>query len=242
MIIDFHSHIKRNMREKRFEIDELLEDMKRNNITKRCVSAIDGPGIREQNEYVKTIISEHNNLYGFAIINPKEENALEELKNIINTGVFSGIEFNGFYHGYNPESCELLDDIFEVLSGTNLLIKIFTGIGANGVPQQWTKWIKKYNNMKFIMLHMGCFDYGYSCVDLAMDYNNVYLETSNQYEVQIFHKAFENIEPERILFGSQYPNKFTKNSINLFEYFNLDKDILDKIFYSNADRLLNNEN
>ncbi|CCG56736.1 amidohydrolase family protein [Brachyspira pilosicoli WesB] len=239
MIIDFHSHIKRNIKENRFEIEELLEDMKKNHVDKRCVSAIDGPSIREQNEYVKNIVLEHDNLFAFAVINPKEENSIKELEYIIDSNIFYGIEFNGFYHGYNPESCEFLDDIFNMISKTKLIVKIFTGICANGVPQQWTRWIKQYNNIKFVMLHMGCFDYGYSCVDLAMDYKNVYLETSNQYEVQIFNKAFQNIEAERILFGSQYPNKFTKNSISLFDYFNLDKNVLNKIFFENANKLLN---
>ncbi len=64
---------------------------------------------------------------------------------------------------------------------------------------------------------MGCFDYGYGCVELAKEYSNIWLETSNQYEVQILKKALMTVSEDKVLFGSMYPERFTRCSLDVFD-------------------------
>jgi hypothetical protein len=239
MIIDFHSHINKNPKTGEYEEEELLKDMEQNQIDIRVVSTLEGRSTKDINNYISDFVSRHENkLIGFANINPKEYNCAEETKRALQLKGIYGVEFNSFEHGYFPDNCESLIKILDIVNYYNVPVKVFTGIGAMSMPQQWAIYAKKYPNINFIMLHMGCFDFGYSCVDLALKYENIFVETSNQYEAQILRKAFNNLPENKIIFGTQYPNKFTKNSIDLFDIFELSDEFLEKIYYQNAKNIL----
>lgn len=239
MIIDFHAHLKRDYIEDGYDVAALLADMKENKIDKRVVSAMEGSGIYEQNNAVSQIIMAYpEKLIGFAVIDPKKEDSVEEMKRVTMLKGIKGVEFNSFEHGYFPENCPNLDPILNIISEIGWPVKVYTGTGANTMPQQWAIYAKRYPDIPFIMLHMGGFDFGYSCVQLAYEQPNIYLETSNQFEVQIFRKAFDIVPCKKFLFGSQFPNKFTKCSIDQFEMFDLTEEFKTQLFYVNAKRIL----
>nr|WP_249317119.1 amidohydrolase family protein [Bacillus sp. FJAT-50079] len=209
--------------------------MKKNNISLRVVSAIEGKSIHDQNNYISDFVSRYpDQLIGCAVINPKEDNSIEEAKRVLALPGIKMIEFNSVEHGYYPDSCENLDEIFNILGENKIPVKVFTGIGARSMPQQWAVHAKKHPNIPFIFLHIGCFDYGYGCVDLALENENVYVETSYQYEIQVLRKAFSKLPKEKLFFGSSYPTVLTKSSVNLFDMFHLEKDYLENIYYKNA--------
>lgn len=79
MIIDIHSHIKRNYENPQIPEEELLADMDKNKISRRVVSALEGRSVREQNDYIVDLVSKHmDKLTGCAMINPKEYDSIEE--------------------------------------------------------------------------------------------------------------------------------------------------------------------
>lgn len=239
MIIDIHSHLTRDKVSKEYAIKELIDDMNKNNIDVRAISTFEGSSIKDQNDIISKYVQQYKDrLIGFAVINPKDDNALVETKRALELPGIIGVEFDSVQHGYYPDSTESITAILEEVERHDGIVKVFSGIGAMTMPQQWAIHAKQFPNIKFIMLHMGCFDYGYACVDLAIEYDNIYLETSNQYEVQILKKAFDNVSEDKILYGSQYPNKFTKNSISLFEFFDIEDSKLENILYLNAQKII----
>ena len=232
MIIDIHSHIKRDYNNQQMLEEQLLSDMTKNNIALRVVSALEGKSIMEQNDYISDFVSRHSDvLRGCAVINPKEYDSVKEAERALNLPGMRMLEFNSLEHGYYPDSCPNIDKILEIAEEKNVPIKVFTGIGSRSMPQQWAVHAQKHPNLKFVFLHMGCFDYGYSCIDLAAENDNIYVETSNQYEVQILRKAFAKLPKEKIVFGTFYPERLTKCSIDVFDMFHLDKDYLEGIYY-----------
>ena len=239
MIIDIHAHVKRNEATHEYLEQELLDDMKKNNISLRVVSALEGKSIQYQNDYISDLVTRHpNQLVGCAVINPKEDNSVEETKRVLQLPGIKMIEFNSIEHGYYPDSCPNIGHILDIVEETQTPVKVFTGIGSRSMPQQWAVHAKKHPGITFIFLHIGCFDYGYSCVDVANEHDNILVETSNQYEVQVLRKAFSVLPKEKLLFGSYYPTSLTKCSIDLFDMFNLEKDYLESIYYKNAEKLL----
>lgn len=235
MIIDMHSHIKRDYVNPKEQEEALLADMERNAITKRVVSALDGKSTAELNEYISGFVSKYpEKLIGCAVINPKEYDCLKEAQYAFSLPGMKMLELNSLEHGYYPDSCEGVEAVLQLAEEKGIPVKVFTGIGARSMPQQWMKHVKKHPSIPFLFLHMGCFDYGYGCIDLAMEADNLYLETSNQYEVQILKKAVTKLPKEKLMFGSSYPERLTKCSIDVFDMFHLDQDHLDHIFYKNA--------
>lgn len=239
VIIDIHAHVKRDPETHNYLEQELLDDMNKNNITSRVVSAFEGKSILDQNNYISDFVSRYpDQLIGCAVINPKEDHSIEETRRVMKLPGIKMVEFNSIEHGYYPDSCQNIDPILEILEENNIPVKVFTGIGARSMPQQWAVHAKRHPNLTFIFLHIGCFDYGYSCVDVALENENVLVETSNQYEVQVLRKAFSILPKEKLLFGSSYPTVLTKSSVNVFDMFHLEKDYLESIYHKNAADLL----
>lgn len=239
MIIDIHSHIKQEDNDQERLEEALLKDMIKNEITLRVVSSMIGKSIREQNDYISDLVSRYpRKLIGCAVINPKEYDSVEETKRVLTLPGMQMLEFNSLEHGYYPDSCPNIDEILQIAEEMNVPVKVFTGIGSRSLPQQWAIHAKKHPKLNFIFLHMGCFDYGYGCIDLAAENDNIYVESSNQYEVQILKKAFKKLPKDKILFGSSYPERLTKCSIDVFDMFHLEQHYLEGIYYTSSKKLM----
>lgn len=236
MKIDIHSHVQRI--DGRHQVKELLEDMMKNRIDLRVVSTFQGPSIQWCNKFISDLVETNKKLIGCAVINPKLDSAVEDTIHAVSLKNIRIIEFNSFEHGYYPDDCENLEAVLSIIEKEGLPVKVFTGIGSRSLPHQWEIHTKNHPNMNFIFLHIGCFDYGYSCVDIATRNDNIYVETSNQYEMQILRKTFQELRDNKILFGSMYPERLTSNGIDIFDMFELDDDIIKNIMYLNSKKLL----
>jgi len=239
MIIDIHSHIRRIEGGNTAET-KLLADMEKHGIGYRIVSAWDGRSEREGNQYISDLVSRYpGKLGGCAVINPKAYDHEQQTMEALSLPGMMMLELNSLEHGYYPDSCRGVEAVLAVAEERQTPVKVFTGIGSRSMPQQWVGHVKKHPQLPFVFLHMGCFDYGYGCVELAIEYDNIYLETSNQYEVQILKKAVNSVPKEKLIFGSSYPERFTRCSIDVFEMFHLDEEYKQYLYIQNSKRLLN---
>ena len=162
MIIDIHSHIKLDGQQ------SIFQDMDKNGIDYRIVSCLSEPDTKIANKFVEELVSAHpDRLGGCAVINPKRRDCAEECERFLENPAMKMVEFNSLEHGYYPDVCEGVDKVLEVVAKNQAIVKVFSGIGSRAMPQQWLKHVEKYPQIPFIFLHMGCFDYGYGCVDLA---------------------------------------------------------------------------
>lgn len=239
MIVDIHSHIKRNPAGQEEEEKKLLLDMEKNGIDFRVVSALDGWPVEAGNRYISKLVSAYpDRLAGCAVINPKEDNCAETARKALKLPGMVMLEFNSVEHGYYPDACSGIEDVLAVAEERRVPVKVFTGIGSRSMPQQWLGHVRRHPDLVFLFLHMGCFDYGYGCVDLGREIPNIYLETSNQYEVQILKKAVTSLPKEKLVFGSSYPERLTRCSLDVFDMFHLDETYREYLFGKNGARIL----
>ena len=239
MIIDFHSHISWDRKTNTYDVEGLLHDMEINNIDVRVVSALYGPNIKEQNDFISNLVLEHpDKLVGCAVINPKTIDCVDEMKRICELGTFKCIELDSLEHNYYPEECDALDDIFLLAQQYDLIVNVFTGWGPRTMPAQWAYFAERFPQVKVVALHMGTTDFGYGTINLIPQMDNMYIETSCMYELPILKKAFAGISHDKFLFGSHFPHKLTVCSIGTFDLLHLDDDTKEKLFYKNAKALL----
>lgn len=240
-MIDIHSHI--DLKHGTDPLEQLLADMDKFHIEKRVISNMRIDDIRKGIQDIVTAVKDHpDRLIGCAVLNPSLSTILEDTKYACGLSQIRMIEFNSYEHGYAPDDCEVLNEVFSIIKERKLPVKVFSGIGAKALPHQWEHYVRAYPEIPFIFLHMGCFDYGYSCVDIVNRNDNAWIETSNQYEMQILKKAFQQLSTEKVLFGSCYPERFTRNAIEIFDLFSLKDEVLHAYLHSNAEALLNREN
>ena len=239
MIIDYHSHLGWNRESNTFQTEELLEDMEKNGVDIRMVSALYGYSTAEQNAVVAKFAQEHpDKIIACAVINPKERSCLEQMREVAASGIFKAVELDSMEHCYYPEVCPNIDEIIDIATEHNMPVNCFTGWGPRTMPAQWTYYAARPPDMRMVLLHMGTTDFGYGCVNLVGQFDNVWVETSCMYEFPILRKAFRQIDKSRFLFGTHYPHKFTRCSIDTFDLLHLPEDLRQCMFYENAKSLL----
>lgn len=236
MLIDIHTHIEFG---NGYDINSVLSDMELHNLDKRVISSINGRPISENNQAIHEIVEKHSDKFiGCAVINPKLKSSIKDTEEALNLENIKMFEFNPYEHGYFPDLEKNLDIILEKINEKGLPVKVFTGISSYGVPQQWETYIENYANINFIFLHMGCFDYGYTCIDVVARHENASIEISNQYELQILRKCLEEVEMKKILFGTTFPERLTSSALKIFDSFDIHEEDLKAIYSENANNLL----
>ncbi len=242
MIIDFHAHLDRDPMTKEYDIFGLLQDMEENKIDLRVVSTFYGASISAANDKIIECVRQFpNRLIGCAVINPKLDDAVDEVRRISEYSEIKMIELNSLEHGYRPEKFAYnIDPILEICEEKGLIVKLFTGQGFYTMPEQWFYYTHRFPKVQFVILHMGGSDYTYGTVDFCKESGteNLMLETSYETEVPALHKMFKELSADRFLYGSNYPENFTNLSIMKFNSLELTAQAMDKIFYRNAQRLL----
>lgn len=237
-MIDLHAHLRRDYESKMYLTNELNEDTGKYPTLIRMISCLDGP-IVEGNRQIEKLVEQYPGRYiGCAVINPKEDNAIDELIRCIHTGKFKALELNSLEHGYIPEITPNVDEIFELAGKNNMFVKVFTGWGDHTKPDQWEYYTKRHPETKTVFLHMGEFWDGYSCVEVAKRNANIYLDLSGMYELSAVRAAFRAIPHERFLFGSLFPTMLTKWSLEFIDSYALSDEDKEKVMYKNASALL----
>lgn len=240
MLIDIHSHIGYDWRSDRYQVEALLADSARHDIDRRVVSVLAGDTRTSRGNDLasKLAVRYPDRFIGCAMLNPKQTDAVAETERVLNLPGIRMVEFNSFDHGYYPDVAPRLPAMLDLLEGAGVPVKVFTGIGPHSMPHQWVRHAQAHPNLQFIFLHCGCFDYGYGCVDLAVENPNVSVETSNQYEVQILRALFDRVPVERIYWGTTFPERFTSSGLGVLEGVELGDADLALIRGGNAQRLL----
>lgn len=239
-MIDFHGHVERDIVTKRYRIEDVIRDMDANGIDIRMISTLRGRSIREQNEAMVEFARQYpGRLWACGVLNPKEDDCVEEAERLAGLSEVKAFEFNPWEYGFLPEEWEYhLDPILEIAGREGLPVKLFAGWGPRTMPQQWEKYIKRHPDVTFVVLHIGGIDFGYGSIPFIRAYNNVMCETSNQTEMQVLHEAFKQLPPEKFLFGSNYPDQITKCSIDTFQLLQLNSDYKKAMFEGNAKRIV----
>lgn len=240
MVIDYHAHLPWDRDADRYLVDDCLADMDANGIDLRMVSALDGYAIREQNDAVRRAVESHpDRLLGAAVINPRARDCYEETERVVESGAFKAIELDGLEHAYYPESqAKWLDPILCLAREAGLVVNCFTGWGPRTMPVQWAFYARRFPELPFVMLHMGTTDFGYGCVRMVPEYDNIYVETSCLYEFPIIRKAMAAIDHGKFLFGTHYPHKSTHCSLHAFDLLGLGDDFVERHRCLNAKELL----
>lgn len=241
-IIDLHAHIRRDYDRREYVTKEQMEDMEKNGINLRMISALRGRNVHEQNEFVLKFCKAHGQFLPCAVLNPKAEDCPEELDWLEKTGEFRAVELDPLEHGYIPEITPNIDELFELCESRGLFIKLMTGHGDRTLPGQWEYYIRRHPGTRVVLLHLGGMWDGYSTIETAKRYPNVWLDTSECFELSLFRAALKAVPKEKILFGSGFPGRFTECSLTFFDSFSeLAEGDKEKFLYKNAAALLGME-
>lgn len=186
MIIDAHCHLGHDVV---FDLEtdgeSILGNMNRHGIDGAVIQpAICRPYIedtRKLHDEIHTLCMQKPGLlYGLASINPhfRREDYDNEAKRCMNELGFIGLKLTPIGHAVNPLSKDGLH-VIEVAARLGVAVMIHTGLGIpDSDPAKIFRIAKDFPGLKLIMAHAGMNFYTQQAIDIAMEFENVYLEPS----------------------------------------------------------------
>ena len=225
MINDFHVHMGKSSKGEVFTAEDLVRSMDEYQIERSGLSILNGTVCRELNDKTLEAVKQFpDRIIGYAYINPREANAIDEVHRCLQMPEFRGVKFHSWKHGYFPDNNSALDGIIDAIAEYNVPILTHTGTPPLSLPQQWAAIAKRHPDVTFVFAHIGYLDYGYGCVEAVKDLPNVLVGTSGQVEIPILQKAIDDLGADRIVFGSDWPYKYVKSEIVKFDAYNLTQE------------------
>ncbi len=179
-------------------------------------------------------------------IHPDSEAKAEELDRLLGAGI-KGVKLHPDYVGV--ELCDpRYDEIFSLLTERDMFAVLHTGFDPvspdkiHATPEMLLATVKKYKNLKIIAAHMGGFMRSEKVLDLLVG-TNIYFDTSlssiRRPEWNNLYKILDTHDENRILFGTDTPWTDPAAEIAFVENAPISSEKKEKIFYKNAERLLN---
>lgn len=235
LIYDIHSHLGKTSSGEENNPTQLINELAKYNISKVGISSLSGTSTIEQNNLVYNAMCEYpDKIEGYCFINPKDKNAINEIDRCLGDYKMKGVKFHSWKHGYYPDNCPQLEDIFKSISSYKVHVQCHSGTAPMATPFTWARWAKKFPNIDFVFTHTGYYEFGYSCIEAVKDIPNIFVETSGQMEVEVLRKSIDILGSNRVVFGVDWPYKITNIEIEKFYELNLSDSDLENIFYKNA--------
>jgi Predicted metal-dependent hydrolase of the TIM-barrel fold len=185
----------------------------------------------------------HDRIYKFVTANPTYYSMISinphfdytEIENEVQRCVelgFNSLKIHTLGYACRPNSVDGWH-MFEVAANYNLPVMIHTGGSKFSYPMLLEEPIKKYNTTKIIIAHAGGIDGLDDSIELALKYENVYLEPS-WVNVEGIKKIISTLGADKCMFSSDVMSNI-EPSLRIFNEACGDNDsVLEKVFYLTA--------
>lgn len=235
---DIHSHLGKTSSGEENSPTQLVEDLEAFGITKVGISSLSGVSMRAQNDLVYKAMCEYpDKVIGYAFINPKDPNAIEEIHRCLGELGMKAVKFHSWKHGYYPDNTPQLDEIFKVVESYGVHVQMHVGTAPFSTPYTWVDYAKKFPNLRFVFTHIGYYEFGLSTIEAVKNVENVWVETSGQMDPEVLQNAIDILGSKRVCFGTDWPYKPVNIEVSKFEELNISVEQQEDIFYKNAESL-----
>lgn len=207
------------------------------------------------NEQVAELCATSPRFLGFASVDPLSKNAARELEHAVSTLNLCGLKLDAALQQFRPDD-EKVFAVYEAAEALRIPLVIHTGMSwapgsalEDGHPLVLEKVIRRFANLNFVLAHWG-WPWVWEATALALKYDNCYLDTSCLYydgPEEFFQFVFSKQIPttvierslrNKVVFGSNYPRVEIKNMVAAVRSLKLTEGCLEKVFQTNAERLL----
>lgn len=213
------------------------------------------------NRWMDTLARRHRDfIIPFGSIHPDDPDKEAILKASFEDYGFRGIKIHCHVQRVAPDDVRM-ETVYKICEGYGKIMLIHCGTGPH-LKERGTRGygydvttvsgircfervLRRYPRLTFVVPHLG-YDEIESFIQLLEDYPNLYLDTSMAmsgfFKVDLKREWFVKYA-DRILFGTDFPSipHEWKTEQEVIQGFKLGESIEEKIFYSNAERILNIE-
>lgn len=235
--IDMHSHI--GQRGEPFNIkadaEYIIKQMDTYNIEKTVLCSTKS---MEYQEVLEAYKKYPDRIIPVARIDCSKGNeAYDLLEHLISNENFKGGKIQSLFDGYVADA-PCVDPAAEICEKYNVPLYVHSGHEPFSLPWQIGLLAERHPKLKIVMLHMG---HGHgiyvdAAINMAMRYENIYLETSGTSMSAQIRNAYE--KNRKVMFGIDIPFHAPSVEIQKVQACGLGEDAVRDIFYNNAKRFL----
>ena len=179
----------------------------------------------EMNDYIAKSIRKHpKRLVGFGRVDPRRQDAVQELSRIKNSLKLTGLKLHPIVECFRPDH-PFFNKFFQQASKLGLPILFYTGDGFSS-PGLISKIAKKHPKLPIILGHLK-----EGALNTMEKFNNIYVETSGT--LPDFIELAADMDENRILFGSDAPYYRYPTQIAIVEAAEISQRTKKKIFREN---------
>ena len=183
----------------------------------------------KMNDYIaESVRKQPERLVGFGRVDPRREDAIEELVRMKNHLGLTGLKLHPFVECFRPDH-PFFSEFFKKTNDLNLPMLFHTGDGFSS-PGLIVKLAKKYPKQPMILGHLR-----EAAISALKECGNTYVETSGT--LPDFIELAADIDENRILFGSDAPYYRYPTQIAIVEAANVSQKTKRKIFCENFRKL-----
>lgn len=234
MIVDFHNHVGIRVG-KQQTAEDLIKAMDRAGIDKAIIFPfVENP----DNDYIAQAVGKFpGRTIGFACINPWLPGALDELQRSVKQLGLKGLKLHPLLHGYAIDNHELVDAVFETCEKLSIPIIAHGAESLFTMPHAFEEMARTFPNVKLVMAHAGFMYSSDQAIRAAKRNKNLYLDMTATTAWDVTH-AVEEVEPARVLMGSDTPFMYYEVEIKKVEMAISDPKVRKMVMGENALRLL----
>ncbi len=230
------------------DIASFVQEIKASGISASVVVGRDTPSIKHSNDEINTLVKGHEELVGMGSVDPHRlgiKAAVQEVERAVKKLGMKGINVEpGF--GSPPRNCDdpMLFPIYEACEGLGVPVSIMSGPTAPSLemvnPAAVGHVARAFPNLSIICYH-GFYPYVNEIIGVALRYENVVIVPDMYIFVpggSLYVEAANGCMKNQILFGSSYPFRPMKQSIDDYRALGFKDDVIDSVMFGNAERVL----
>lgn len=233
MIIDSHNHMGKR-KGVDFPAQSMIEWMDKAGVD-ACLVTSQVEAIN--NDYIAEMqLKFENRIFGYAVVNPWDYIAEEELERCFRDLNLYGLKLNPLRHGFALDRHSIVDPLFEICERYDKPILVHGQSDMFNMPGKFDEMAETFPNVKIILAHIGEPDAIDAAIRVVNRRENVYVDTAG-IQLSTLKRAVNEIDPNKILMGTDAPWGDFNLSIELVEKATEDEEIRQKILGKNAARL-----
>lgn len=199
--IDAHSHVGEGAAV--WSGNQVVEQMDTIGIDKTIIFPFT-EGYFDNLQIPKYVQENPERLIPFCAVNPWNTNTvLDELERCFQSG-FKGLKLHPTLCGFNLSNKQLVNPLFEIVEHYNGVVIVHGSADLYNCPLEFDRMAKRFPNVPLIMAHCGFFWQWKLAAEVAVENDNLYLESSR---VPLFEikKILESVGATKMMWGTDGP-------------------------------------
>ena len=196
------------------------------------------------NKFAAEINGYNGRIYSFGSINPDCEDPFSAARSIKDAGLY-GIKLHPDFMGHDIDD-DAFSKVFDACVENDLTVIIHAGIDfvfvkhVHATPEMICRVVDNHKGLRLVCAHFGSnFMYDKS-FEMLCD-KDVWMDTaysSHVGDIDGANKVLSRIDPDKIMFATDSPWETPADTMNFINKLDISADMKDKLFYKNAEKLI----